>query len=106
MLMIELDDIVFCYPDGEFTLRIPELRIDSGARVAIIGPSGSGKTTLLHLLAAIVLPGQGRIVVDNVVVSELGDAARRRFRIERMGLVFQEFALLEHLNVIDNVLLP
>lgn len=104
--MIELDDIVFCYPDGEFTLRIPELRIDSGEPVAIIGPSGSGKTTLLHLLAAIVIPGQGRIVVDDVAVSELGDAARRRFRIERMGLVFQEFALLEHLNVIDNVLLP
>jgi len=44
--------------------------------------------------------------VDDVVMSELGDAARRRFRIERMGLVFQEFALLEHLSVIDNVLLP
>ena len=57
-------------------------------------------------VAAIVSPERGRIVVDEVGVSALGGAARRRFRIERMGLVFQEFALLEHLSVLDNVTLP
>jgi len=74
--------------------------------VAVIGPSGSGKTTLLHLVAGIVTPQQGRVVVDGVEVSALSDAQRRKFRIRRMGLVFQEFELLEYLNVLDNALLP
>jgi len=57
-------------------------------------------------VAGIVAPETGRIAVNEVEVTALGDAARRHFRIERMGLVFQEFALLEHLSVMDNVLLP
>lgn len=107
--MIDLDDIVFRYgptPDGGFELRVPTLRVATGDRCALIGPSGSGKTTLLHLIAGIALPERGRIVVDGVDVASHGDAERRRFRIERLGLVFQEFALLEHLSVLDNVLLP
>lgn len=104
--MIELRDVFFRYREGEFELRIPELRIDRGDQVGVIGPSGSGKTTLLHLVAGIVLPLRGVIEVDDVTITEIGDATRRDFRIRHMGLVFQEFALLEHLSVLDNVLLP
>jgi putative ABC transport system ATP-binding protein len=74
--------------------------------VAVIGPSGSGKTTLLHLIAGIAVPQSGRISVDGVELSELGSTARRDFRIRTIGLVFQEFELLEYLSVLDNVLLP
>ena len=104
--MIELRDVFFRYREGEFELGIPELRIARGDQVAVIGPSGSGKTTLLHLVAGIVLPERGVIEVDGVGVTAIGDAARRDFRIRRLGLVFQEFALLEHLSVLDNVTLP
>ena len=104
--MIDLRDVFFRYREGEFELRIPELRIARGEQVAVIGPSGSGKTTLLHLIAGIVLPEGGAVTADGVAMTQIGDAARRNFRIRRMGLVFQEFALLEHLNVLDNVLLP
>jgi putative ABC transport system ATP-binding protein len=104
--MMELHDVVFRYPEGEFELRIADLRVAAGEQTAVIGPSGSGKTTLLHLVAGIVAPERGRVVVDDVVVSDLGEAEGRRFRIARMGLVFQEFALLDHLSVLDNVLLP
>ena len=104
--MIALRDVFFRYREGEFELRIPELRIARGDQVAVIGPSGSGKTTLLHLVAGIVPPERGVIEVDRVGVTAIGDAARRDFRIRRLGLVFQEFALLEHLSVLDNVLLP
>ncbi|MCH5376661.1 MAG: ATP-binding cassette domain-containing protein, partial [Planctomycetes bacterium] len=104
--MIEIRELEFQYPHGDFHLRIPELFIDKGARIAMVGPSGSGKTTLLSLMAGILLPTAGYVVTDSVEVTSLGDAARRAFRIRRLGLVFQEFELLEHLNVLDNILLP
>ncbi len=72
----------------------------------MIGPSGSGKTTLLHLIAGIAVPQSGEVVTGGVEVSRLADPARRDFRVRNVGLVFQEFELLEYLNVRDNVLLP
>jgi putative ABC transport system ATP-binding protein len=104
--MIELHDVLFRYEDGEFELRIPELRLARGEQAAVIGPSGSGKTTLLHLVSGILLPLEGSVRVEDVEVTALGEAARRALRIRKLGLVFQEFALLEHLTVLDNVLLP
>lgn len=104
--VIELSDVLFRYRDGEFELRILGLELVRGEQVGLIGPSGSGKTTLLHLVAGIERPERGRIAVDGTVMSELPDANRRAFRIRNLGLVFQEFALLEHLSVLDNVLLP
>jgi len=104
--MIELSDVLFRYREGEFELRIRELTVARGEQVGLIGPSGSGKTTLLHLLAGIERPERGRIAVDGTAMSELSDPNSRAFRIRKLGLVFQEFALLEHLSVFDNVLLP
>jgi putative ABC transport system ATP-binding protein len=72
----------------------------------VIGPSGSGKTTLLHLVAGIATPDAGHIFTAGVEIGALGDAARRELRIRRIGLVFQEFELLEYLSVLDNILLP
>jgi putative ABC transport system ATP-binding protein len=72
----------------------------------VVGPSGSGKTTLLNLIAGIVPPLRGRIETTGVEVTSLSDAARRDFRIRHVGLVFQEFELLEYLTVLDNILLP
>ncbi len=104
--MIEIRDLDFRYGEGDFALRVPELVVERGERVALIGPSGSGKTTLLHLIAGIALPRAGRIATDGVALPGLDDAARREFRIRRIGLVFQEFELLEYLSVLDNILLP
>jgi ABC-type lipoprotein export system ATPase subunit len=72
--------------------------------VAIIGPSGCGKTTLLGLLTGILVPQSGRVIVSGTEISGVGDAERRRFRITKMGLVFQSLALVEYLNVLDNLL--
>ncbi len=104
--MIELSDVLFRYREGEFELRIPGFELARGEQVGLIGPSGSGKTTLLHLIAGIERPERGRIAVDGSEMSELSDASTRAFRIRKLGLVFQQFALLEHLSVLDNVLLP
>jgi putative ABC transport system ATP-binding protein len=103
---IRIEGLTFQYRTGEFELRVPALEVAPGESIAVIGPSGSGKTTFLHLVAGIALPMTGRIRVGEVEVSALSDAARRAFRITRMGLVFQEFELLDYLSVLDNVLLP
>ena len=64
------------------------------------------KTTLLHLIAGILVPHGGSVSTHAVEVSALREAARRDFRLRNIGLVFQEFELLEHLSVLDNILLP
>jgi putative ABC transport system ATP-binding protein len=104
--MISIEHIEFRYREGDFALRIDELAIEAGASVACIGPSGTGKTTLLHVLGGIALPQRGRVAVNGTVVNDLAESARRAFRIRHVGLVFQEFELLEHLSVRDNILLP
>ena len=104
--MISISDLRFRYSQGGFALHVPELEVESGERVAVIGPSGSGKTTLLNLIAGIRLPQSGRVVTKQVDISDLADGERRDFRIRNIGLVFQEFELLEYLNVLDNILLP
>ena len=104
--LVRVDDLVFRYGESDFELRVPELEIPRASSAAIIGPSGSGKTTLLHLIAGISLPASGKIRTDGVDITSLSEKARRDFRIQRVGLVFQEFELLEYLSVADNVLLP
>ncbi len=104
--MLHLSDLHFRYSDGDFALCIEELRVRAGESVAIVGPSGSGKTTLLHLVAGILTPDAGRVRVDGEELAALDAPARRAFRVRRIGLVFQEFELLEYLSVLDNVLLP
>jgi len=104
--VIDIRDLVFAYPTGDFRLEIPSFRIAQGERVAVIGPSGSGKTTLLDLVSGIRVPQQGAVTVDGVAVSTLRDAERRAFRLRRIGLVFQDFELLDYLTVLDNILHP
>lgn len=104
--MIEVAGLEFRYREGEFHLQIPDLRVERNSKVAFIGPSGSGKTTLLHLIAGIATPAVGVVRTNGVDITSLGDAERRDFRIANIGLVFQEFELLEYLSVLENILLP
>jgi ABC-type lipoprotein export system ATPase subunit len=104
--MINIQELEFRYPSGEFRLNISDFQISAGEKVAVIGPSGSGKTTLLNLIAGIITPHNGTVSVNDAQVSALGDRERRDFRISNIGFVFQDFELLDYLNVLDNVLHP
>jgi ABC-type lipoprotein export system ATPase subunit len=104
--MIRVADLEFSYPQGDFELSIPSLLVEAGERVGVIGASGSGKTTRLHLIAGITSPTAGSVETGGTALAQLDDADRRAFRIRRIGLVFQEFELLEYLDVLDNILLP
>lgn len=105
--LVQLSGARFGYPPpGDFSLAVDELAIAPGERVACIGPSGSGKTTLVNLMTGIQMPRAGRITLDGVVISEASEAQRRRVRLRTVGLVFQEFELLEYLTGMQNILLP
>ena len=77
--------------------------VDEGEFIAVRGPSGCGKSTLLSLAGGLVLPTQGRIVIDGQPVSEMTAAQRSSFRGEKIGFVFQMFHLLPYLNIMENV---
>jgi putative ABC transport system ATP-binding protein len=104
--MISISNLEFKYPKGEFRLSIPEFTAVDSEKVAVIGPSGSGKTTLLNLIAGILVPVSGTVVMDDLTVNRLNDAGRRDYRIARIGFIFQDFELLDYLNVLDNILHP
>jgi putative ABC transport system ATP-binding protein len=104
--MIEVRNIDFVYRSREFRLQVPRLSVQKGEKVALTGPSGTGKTTLLNLLAGILTPSAGTIEIDGLNISDLPVEDRQDFRIIKMGLVFQEFGLLEYLTVFENICLP
>ncbi|MHC4351267.1 MAG: ABC transporter ATP-binding protein [Planctomycetota bacterium] len=104
--MIEVRNIRFNYRNNGFQLNIHELSIQPGEKVALIGPSGTGKTTLLNLLAGILVPSSGAIEVNGLDVAGLPTEDRQDFRAVKMGLIFQEFGLLEYLTVLENICLP
>lgn len=87
-------------------LESVSVEIEPESLVAVSGPSGSGKTTLLNLIAGLDQPTRGRVVVDGVELSERSSRARTRFRRERVGLVFQDFRLLDSLSARSNVAVP
>jgi len=105
--IVQLDDVRFTWP-GEMlpVLAIDEFNIERGERVFLQGLSGSGKTTLLSLIASVLKPQSGRIVVDGVGLSALRGGQRDRFRANKIGLVFQQFNLLPFLSVRENIQLP
>lgn len=104
--MIQIEQLDFAYPDHRFSLCIDQWQVELGQQVAIVGPSGSGKTTLLHLIAGILKPAKGKITLDQFCVSQASDRQRRNFRANHIGMVFQQFELVDYLNVRQNILLP
>ncbi len=105
--LLSLENIVFRWPgQAEACLDIAQFQVAADEQVFIHGESGSGKSTLLNLIAGVLTPQQGQIVALGQPLSALSAAARDRFRVDHIGLIFQQFNLIPYLSVLDNVLLP
>jgi putative ABC transport system ATP-binding protein len=105
--IVQMENVSFTWPAGSCpVLEIDQFSIARGERVFLRGPSGSGKTTLLSLIAAVLSPQSGNIVIDGVPLETLRGGQRDQFRADRIGLVFQQFNLLPFLSVSDNIQLP
>ncbi len=107
VLRVETLKKTYRAPDGEVTpvLDIPALELRAGEQVALRGASGSGKTTLLHIIAGILTPDSGRVLIAGADITALGEARRDALRAERIGYVFQTFNLLQGYSALENVLL-
>jgi len=107
--MIEARGLTRTFRSGGRPLEVlkgVELEISAGQFVAVAGPSGSGKTTLLGLLAGLDRPTAGRVIIDGQDLDALTEDERARFRVNRIGFVFQTFHLLPTLTALENVLVP
>ena len=87
-------------------LRGVSMAVKKGEFMGIIGPSGSGKSTLLGLIGGLDTPTDGQVIIDNVDITRMDEAALTRVRNEKIGFVFQFFNLVPTLTAVENVALP
>lgn len=109
MYVLNANHISKSYKTAGETMRILQnvnLQVMKGEMVTIMGPSGSGKTTLLHVLTGVDTPDDGEIVIGGETFSQLTEEEKAFFRRKHMGMIFQDFQLLESLTVKENILLP
>ena len=82
------------------------MQVRPGEFIGIMGPSGAGKSTLLNLISTIDRPTEGRVLIDGQDVFSLNDKALAEFRRKRLGFIFQDYNLLNQMNVYENITLP
>ena len=101
--MLQLAELTKKYNTGELALKGVTLDIPKGQVLALIGPSGAGKSTLIRCVNRLVQPTSGSVVLKGTELTKLSSSALRKAR-RRMGMIFQEYALVERLTVMENVL--
>jgi putative ABC transport system ATP-binding protein len=107
--IVETRKLVKLYAFGKVrsdVLRGVDLQVTSGEIVSIMGPSGCGKTTLLNLISGLDKATNGEIIVDGHYVTSMSDSELTRFRLIKMGIIFQSYNLIPTLTSLENVELP
>ena len=107
--LISLRNISKTYKMGKGLVKAVDgvsLKIKEGEFVAIVGTSGSGKSTLMNLIGGLDFPTEGRITVDGVDISKLGDQELSVYRSREVGFVFQQFHLRSSFTALENVIFP
>jgi ABC-type lipoprotein export system ATPase subunit len=107
--VLEIRDLRFRYAASDlaegWTIDIQSLDLARGEQMLLRGGSGRGKSTLLQLIAGLMEPAGGAVIIDGTAIQGLGGAARDRFRGEHIGMIFQTFNLLFGFSAIENVMM-
>lgn len=107
--IVKVKNLVKSFKSGEgelFVLKGLDLEVPKGQFLSITGRSGSGKSTLLYQLGLLDKPNSGDISLDGVDISTLQNGHRTRFRLNKLGYVFQDYALIPELTAVENVMIP
>jgi putative ABC transport system ATP-binding protein len=103
--MIKVKNISKLYKDA-VVLNNVSLEINKGDFTAVMGPSGSGKSTLLYSISSMDNPDEGEVVFEGIDVYKLSESELSKFRLNKMGFVFQNSQMLKNLSIFDNIILP
>ncbi|HQV64614.1 MAG TPA: ABC transporter ATP-binding protein [Candidatus Paceibacterota bacterium] len=107
--MIKAQHIVKTFKNGSVETRVLKdvsLQIEQGEFIAIMGKSGAGKSTFMYQLGLLDHPTSGDIIIDDINATSLNHDDRTRFRLENLGYIFQDYALVPELTAIENVIVP
>lgn len=107
--MIKIKDLHKIYrrgPVATHALKGVNLEVRAGEFIAVMGRSGSGKSTLLHILGLLDAPTSGEFLIEDRDMLRLTEREKARFRLEKLGYVFQEYSLLPEMTILENVYLP
>jgi ABC-type lipoprotein export system ATPase subunit len=100
--MISTKNITFSYNKDQ-TFIMPDLFCQAGSTILVTGNSGKGKTTYLHILAGLLKPNSGEIVIDNKEITHLKGSKADKFRGKNIGVVFQKSHFIASLSVLENL---
>jgi putative ABC transport system ATP-binding protein len=104
--VIETEAVTKIYQSGNLEIRAVDnasIEINPGEFVGLVGPSGSGKTTMLAMLAAMLSPTEGRVLIDGQELGNMSETERVKFRRKKIGFTFQSNNLVPFLSVLENV---
>src|ERR1035437_5605176 len=101
--MLRINGLTKRYRTGDLALKGIDLDVPDGQVMALIGPSGAGKSPVIRCINRLVEPTAGTVALNGTEIPGLGNAEMRRVR-RRVGVIFQEYALVERLTVMENVL--
>ena len=105
--VIEINDLLFEWNNKKlFSLKIKELKVQNKKKIIIFGRSGSGKSTLLNLISGILSPISGTLCIKNTEINQLSQKKKDQFRANNIGVIFQQFNILDYLSPLQNILLP
>ena len=104
---LDIKDLSFHWAkEDKFFLKIKKFSIEKSKKVVLFGESGSGKSTLLNLISGILSPVSGTISVKNNLITNLSQNKKDEFRANNIGVIFQQFNILDYISPLKNILLP
>ena len=105
--ILEINNLLFNWGESnKFNLCIKKLNIEYNKRIILFGESGTGKSTLLNLISGILTPISGTLKINATSINQLSQKEKDNFRANYIGVIFQQFNILDYVSPLTNILLP